>query len=287
MRYFLLILSIFFASGLCAQWNTVKPRLDIGLYGGVPIEEYAEATDGIGFGANLHLSVPISRGVPIYGGFNFGYMLFGSQTQRETLSADVTSGGDVVGQIDVPLRIVTNNNIYFWHLTGRLQLPIPVIQPYIQGMAGFRYMNTNTKIYDDSPDGDWSTESNGLITRQTQLSDYVWSSGVGAGLHIQITRSFMIDAQVDYMYGGRARYYDGEDTENWEVSFAGTSEEWDQLMNDDNVNGDVISFESDPRESVTNMVNFTLGVSILLGDPDQPNQVNRRDRNFRNVAPNN
>ena len=263
MRCLSFFLFILFSIQVNAQWTTVKPRLELGLFAGTPIQEYAEATDGIGVGLNLHLAVPISRGVPIYGGFNFGYMLFGSQTQRETLFASITSGGQEIDRIDIPLRIVTNNNIYFWHLTGRLQLPIPVIQPYIQGMIGFRYMNTNTKIYDDSPDGIWSDADNGLITRQTQLSDYVGSSGIGAGLNIQITRSFMLNAQVDYLYGGRARFYDGEDTDKWTVNFTGTPDQIDEI------DGDLVEFEAIPRESLTNMVNFTLGISILLGDPDR------------------
>ena len=120
MRCLTLILFSLFTLNSFAQWTTVKPRLDLGFFAGTPIDEYAEATDGVGAGVNLHLGVPIAKGVPIYGGFNFGYMLFGSQTQRETLYAEITSGGQVIDQIDVPLRIVTNNNIYFWHLTGRV-----------------------------------------------------------------------------------------------------------------------------------------------------------------------
>lgn len=259
-----LIIALFFCVQYTnAQWTTVKPRLDAGLYIGAPIDEYAEATDGTGVGVNIHLGVPLIPKVPFYGGFNFGYMLFGSQTQDETLYADITSNGQVIDQIAIPLRVTTNNNIYFWHLTARAQAPLPVLQPYVQGLIGFRYMNTNTKIYDESVDGIYSNQDNGLITEQTQISDYVGSMGFGAGVQIQLSKGFMLDGRVDYMYGGKARYFDGEDTESWTVNFTGDPEMIDDL------DSDVLEFETQPRESYTNMVNVTIGISILLGDPDQ------------------
>ena len=252
-------------SSLQAQWRTVQPRLGTGLYLGAPVDEYAEATNGTGAGVNGRLMFPLAPRVPFYAGAEFGYMLFGSNTQRETLSADVTANGVVIDRIDIPLRVRTNNNIYFWHLMFRAQAPLPVIQPYVQAMVGFRYMTTNTKIFDDSPDGAWSNQDNGLIVEQQQLSDYVGSYGFGAGLMIPLGRSVMLDGRVDFLYGGKARYYDGEDTEQWQLEFVGDPSMIDEL------NGDVVNVSTTPRESFTNMYTFTLGISFLLGGNNQLN----------------
>jgi len=242
-----------------AQWSTVQPRLNVGLYLGSPIDDYAKTTNSTGAGVNVGLAIPFGKQVPFYGGFEFGYMLFGSNTQNETLTASITANGTEISQMQIPLRVKTTNNVYFWHLSLRAQLPTPIIQPYVQGLVGFRYMTTNTKIFDDSDDQVWSDADNGLIVQQKQLSDYVGSYGAGVGLMIPLGKSIMIDARADYMYGGKARYYDGEDVDSWEVEFIG-----DPSMIDE-IDGDVVSFSAEPRESYTNMYTFTLGVSFLLG----------------------
>lgn len=242
------------------QMETVQPRFGLGLHGGVPVDEYAEATDGVGAGVNLSLSIPIVKGIPIYAGLEFGYLMFGRNTQRENLTAEISVGNTVIDRIDMPLRITTSNNAYLWHLTLRAQAPIPIVQPYVQGMAGFRYMNTKTAIYDDSYDNRWSEADNGLIVEQTQLFDFVGSAGFGVGIMVPVSPFVMIDARVDQLYGGKAQYYDAEDTAQWEVEFVAEGE-----FDPNQVDGNDLSFSTQPKESFTNMTTFTLGISVLLG----------------------
>ncbi len=243
-----------------AQWSTVQPRFNAGLYLGSPIDDYAISTSATGAGLNMSLAIPLAPKLPFYGGLEFGYMLFGSNTVHETLNIEVTANGNVIDQIAVPLRIRTNNNVYFWNLMMRAQIPTPIVQPYVQGMLGFRYMSTNTKVFDDSNDGSWSTADNGLIVQEKQLTDYVGSVGVGGGVMIPLGRSIMLDARVDYMLGGKARYFDGNDAETWEVEFIGDPTSLDEI------DGNAVRFNAEPKESFTNMYNFTLGVSFLLGN---------------------
>lgn len=56
---------------------------------GLPQNEFKENTDAVGFGGDLTLAFPFQKGVPIYFGLDFNYMVYGFNTENLDLSAEV------------------------------------------------------------------------------------------------------------------------------------------------------------------------------------------------------
>lgn len=257
MKKALIILSVVVATPvlLMAQGN-----IGLGLNIAVPTDEFREATDANAVGFNLNVHVPVVRDVPITMGFEFGYLLYGSHTQRETLEAQVTANGQVIDVIEIPLKVVTNNNLYHGHFSLRAQAPFGFIQPYVEALVGLRYYNTRTRVQDDTPDGRWSDggEDN-VIVQQEQLGDLVGSYGFGGGLHIRLSPNTLLDLRFDYLKGGRAKFYDADDTENWQVDFI-SGGDWDP----DTASGEDLAISAEPREAFTNSYFITVGLAFPL-----------------------
>lgn len=224
---------------------------------GFPYGDFKENTDAVGFGGNLDVLFPMQAETPLTFGFNIGYQVYGLNTQFERLTAQISVGSTVIDEIVIPLKIVTTNSIFGMHAMTRLKAPIPFIQPYIQGLAGFRYISTSTRIVDESEDHRYSSEDNRVIVRKTQLGDYILSYGGGAGVQIEISRRASIDFNVTYLNGHEAKYYDGEDTSKWKISFKGSEEEW---IDGGKTSGEDFAIDASPKKSETDMLNFQLGI---------------------------
>ncbi|MEO1254958.1 MAG: hypothetical protein AAFY41_08740, partial [Bacteroidota bacterium] len=120
---------------------------------------------------------------------------------------------------------------------------------------------TNTKILDRSNDRRWATEDDSdVISRETVLDDWILSYGFGGGFLIKVGPNFFIDLRANYFRGQRAEYFDGEDTENWEVTFSGGSGNFDETT----VSGDDLTFDTDPRESTTDLLVIKFGIAFKI-----------------------
>mgnify|MGYP001800141506 CR=1 FL=1 len=158
--------------------------------------------------------------------------------------------------LDIPLRIVNTNSLFGTHALVRGLIPLESIQPYGEVLFGFRYMSTNTKILDRSDDRRWATDDDSdVIARETVLDDWLLSYGFGGGFLINVAPNFFIDLRVDYFYGQRAQYFDGEDTESWDVTFSGSG------FDETTVTGDDLVFETQPRESRTDLLVIKFGIA--------------------------
>lgn len=227
---------------------------------GVPQNEFRENTDATGFGFDLSFAIPFQKEFPVSMGLDFNYIIYGSNSQDETLSAQITldNGTPIGDPIIIPLRIRNTNSIFGTHAFLRAQAPFEMVQPYVEGLFGFRYISTNTKILDLSDDRRWSEPDDNVIVRETVLDDWVLSYGYGGGFMIKVGPQFFVDIRADFFKGERAKYFDGEDTESWNIEFSGDPTTFDSST----VDGDALEFETVARESKTDLLMIKFGVAF-------------------------
>lgn len=230
---------------------------------GLPQNDFKENTDAVGFGGDLSVAFPFQKGVPIYFGVDINYMVYGLNSTDETLSAQITtSSGQPLGNpIQIPLRIVNTNSIFGTHLFLRAQAPFEIIQPYGEALFGFRYISTNVKIRDLSDDNRWSGDpDDDIILRETVLDDWILSYGFGGGFFIKVGPAIYIDLRANFFRGQRAQYFDGSDTESWNVEFSGDPNDFDA----NTVGGDQLAFETEARESTTDLLVIKFGIGFKI-----------------------
>jgi hypothetical protein len=148
--------------------------------------------------------------IPMAIGVSLGYLQYGKETRPEPFSTTIP---------DVMVEVSTTNNIMLGHLFLRVQNKKGLFQPYLDGLVGFNYLFTDTKIQNiNHPEY-------GEIASSTNLDDNVFSYGGGGGLMIRIhsgnvykdsTRtdsegqrkkySLLLDFRVRYIKGGEAEY---------------------------------------------------------------------------------
>ncbi|MEP1035393.1 hypothetical protein [Ekhidna sp.] len=232
----------------------------IGFSLGLPQNEFKENTDATGFGGDLSFAFPFQKGTPIYLGLDVNYMIYGRNAQNEDLFASINDqNGNELARLEIPLRIVNTNSIFGTHAFIRAVAPLELIQPYGEALFGFRYISTNTKILDRSNDRRWATEDDSdVISRETVLDDWILSYGFGGGFLIKIGPKAFIDLRVNYFKGQRAEYFDGQDTESWEVTFSGSN------FDEATVSGDDLTFNTSPRESTTDLLVIKFGVAFKI-----------------------
>ncbi|SNT20596.1 hypothetical protein SAMN05421640_2850 [Ekhidna lutea] len=228
---------------------------------GLPQNEFRENTDATGFGGDLSLAFPFQKGVPIYLGGDINYMVYGLNSQDHDLTAEIVANGQVIDELIIPLTVTNTNSIFGTHLFMRAVAPFELIQPYAEGLIGFRYISTNTKIIDRSDDRRWADDDDSdVISRKTVLDDWIFSYGYGGGFLIKVGPSVFVDLRADFFKGQRAQYYDGDDTESWTVEFNGDPNNYDR----DTVTGDDLSYENQPRESTTDLLVLKFGVAFKI-----------------------
>jgi hypothetical protein len=163
-----------------------------------PESGFKENVDRLGIGLSGGFAVKLGD-APFFAGLTIGGANYGSETRREILVWPV--------EVDVS----TNNNILFADLMFQARADKGSIQPYVEGLLGFNYLWTESKIkdvdYDDEED----------IASQTHFDDFAWNYGGGFGLLIKLTSFDMdegsnkqgrlfLDLKVRYLLGGEAEY---------------------------------------------------------------------------------
>jgi hypothetical protein len=110
---------------------------------------------------------------------------------------------------EVEVDVTTRNYILMCHLMLRAQPPEGAFRPYVEGLAGFHYLWTQTGVYDRGCCDD-------AIASSVDLSDFTWSFGAGCGVMMKVYESrdsggrnpFAIYADLGtrFLKGGRAEY---------------------------------------------------------------------------------
>ena len=167
-----------------------------------PQGEFRDNVDRNGYGISGNGMIGMGL-LPMKLGLELGYVRYGSESRREPLSTTIP---------DVTVRVQNDNNIFLGHILLRVQPPLgPLVKvtPYIDGLIGFNYLFTETKI----EDVDKFTE----VVSSTNFDDLTLSYGIGGGLMFKLAdlgapgpglniMGILLDIKVRYLYGGEAEY---------------------------------------------------------------------------------
>lgn len=165
---------------------------------GIPVGEFADNVDQAGFGGNVYVGKIIGTS-PFQVGLDVSFLVYG----RDRVSVPFSS---TVGPA-VAVDVVTTNSIIQPHAVVRLQPPTGVLRPYVEGLIGFKYLFTETRVEDD--------RSNESIASSNNFNDFAWSGGLGAGLDIRVASSqpkkgrvtrYFINLGLQYLGGQEAEY---------------------------------------------------------------------------------
>jgi len=205
---------------------------------GVPVGEFDDNIDNLGYGANLFIGGML-RNTPITIGLDASFLVYGRSRDRVPFSGTVGPR--------VTVDVVTTNSIVQPHFVVRLQPPTGPVRPYLEGLIGFKYLFTETRVEDD--------RTTDRIASSRNFDDFAWSGGAGAGVDIRLgqntdargrQQSFFLKLGVQYLRGQEAEYLaegDLEDTNN------------DGVLNED---------ELPIRRSRTNLIQPMLGVAVTF-----------------------
>lgn len=170
---------------------------------GFPQGELKDNVDNIGIGASGFFLYNFPQS-PFSIGGTVTYQMYGSETEKRPWSTTIPN---------VYLDVTTSNNLLLGHILLRVQSTRQsAVCPYVDGLFGFGYFWTETKVESEAYTGDDDNE----IARSVQMDDAALSYGFGGGLMIRVfdgTRSdekglegVYIDLGVRYLKGGEATY---------------------------------------------------------------------------------
>lgn len=109
----------------------------------------------------------------------------------------------------VEVDVTTRNYILMCHFVFRAQLPEGDFRPYVEGLAGFHYLWTETGVYDRGC-------CNERIASSVNFSDFAWSFGAGCGVMMKVYEyrknsdrnpfAIFVNLGARFLKGGRAEY---------------------------------------------------------------------------------
>lgn len=161
-----------------------------------PQNEFGDNVENLGFGGSGNFLARFP-GSPLSVGGSFTFLIYGSDTRTEYLVAPVS------------VDVTTTNAIIMGHLMLRIQPPDGLLVPYVDGLLGFNYLTTDSRI--DNEDGEEIASSN-------NFRDITFGYGAGAGLKIRVFQApehpygekgvsaVYIDLGARYLMGGEAEY---------------------------------------------------------------------------------
>lgn len=204
--------------------QNVSPRVSANFIVGIPVDEFADNVDNVGFGLNVTGGVGFKT-VPFMIGLDLGYMIYGFERRSEPFSTTIP---------DVTVDVETSNNIVLGHLVFRVQPQQGTFQPYLEGLFGFKYLFTRTSIQNQFSDEN--------IASSTNFDDFASSYGAGAGMVVQIVQrenevgrqsSILLHLGFRYLLGSNAEYLQRGSIErlsNGDIAFEVAQSRTDLIM---------------------------------------------------------
>jgi len=233
--FFALLIALHFGIPLPAQltWD---------LYGdfqiGVPLDEFEEKLNDVGFGGAGGLLFGL-EGVPFQLGVELGGMVF---QRRQTDYTLVIDQGPFTEFLD--RRFVVKNSAFLGHLILRVKPPLDFpVQPYLDGLFGFKNIYTRVKLYDTQVPGD-----NVLLDSRSLENDIALSYGGSLGVHLDLsggTGSILFDLRCAFLFGSRLDFLVLDDSM--------------EVIDPDNVEDVLV-----PQTARTNMILPQIGLHFLL-----------------------
>lgn len=163
---------------------------------GFPQNEFRDNIDKVGLSGIGHFSYNFPNS-PFSIGVSFGVLVYGYEKREEPFSTPIP---------DVIVNVSTTNAIYMCHFLFRVQTRKGMIRPYLDGLIGFNYLSTDTRV----------RSRHYTVARSNIINDLAFSGGAGGGLMIQVYSKkgnkkkrpygVYIDLGVRYLKGGRAEY---------------------------------------------------------------------------------
>lgn len=201
-----------------------------------PQGEFRENSDDVGYGLGFDLGYVIPR-MPAVIGLTGSFATYGSQTYNVPFSGTVQL---------VRVDLTTSNNIATGHLFLRMQPQDGVFRPYFEGLLGFHYFWTESRVEDERYEDK-------EIAGSTNLSDIAFSYGAGGGVQFLVYRGassspgqgveVLVDLKARFLYGGNAKYFDEKSI----------------TLNDDDI---PVLLEEHALLSETDMLQTMIGVSV-------------------------
>jgi hypothetical protein len=196
-----LLAGLLFSVALPSFGQSGLPRHMYGLaFGGLfPVGDFNDHVSQDGFGVGLYYGWRL-RHTPLFMGVEFSVSLYGHSRREEFLE----------GIPEVPLDVVTENNIGQSFLFVRLQPRSGRVTTFVEGLAGISYFWTDTTITGHGL-------SDNDISSNTNFDDGTWAAGGGAGLSVRLgrprvqvsgraQRGAFLEFKVRYLAGGWANY---------------------------------------------------------------------------------
>lgn len=271
MRKSIFTLCLLSILALCTT-NTSQAQIHFGfdISGGFPLNEFQQENPNVGVGANLNVFFPFAPQVPVYIGLDLGFMGNGSRTN--TISQDLVlrdNFGNTIVNFPILFDVQTRNSIFNGHLILKTKIPLPLVQPYFEGLVGFKSFSTRVSLTDvRAGDGigtnifriDYDRLRENSQVNTTVLSSTVLSYGFGGGFQIMFGGGqFGLNLGARYLLGGSAQYYTQEDINTWSASF-----DTSQLTtNPDNAQAQ-LNNGGTPRRSRTDQLMARIGLVISL-----------------------
>lgn len=214
---------------------------------GIPQGGLRSNISGVGGGLHGYIGGWIGPR-PLLVGLDLGILNYGRTTDQVPFSRTVGPR--------VPVEVSTNNNVVEAHLSVRLQSRTGRFRPYVEGLAGFKYLFTRTTVGDDDFGEDDLDDD---IAGSTNYDDFALSGGAGAGIDVRVyqqpepgktVRAVSVHLGVQYLLGQEAEYLaEGE-------------------LTDENGNGRLDRSELGVRRSRTTFLQPQFGVTLRLADTD-------------------
>ena len=175
------------------------PRWEFDISGAAafPRGEMQDLLDDDGFGIGLRLAHRLGRS-PFVVGFDFNAL---------ELESDEFDTYEFIDGYAIPTatELEVSSNVLMGHLSLRLQRPNGILRPYVEGLLGVKYFETEMKWFfdDDYDDEPFDTET---VTDDTALS-----YGLGVGINMDIRRygngpGISLRAGCRYLQGSEATY---------------------------------------------------------------------------------
>jgi hypothetical protein len=159
---------------------------------GVPQADFRNEINRAGLGIGLTGGYQFPRS-PVQVGAKFGFMNYGIDRRNAPLSTTIP---------DITVRVENQYNIVQGHGYLRLTPPTGPFRPYVEGLAGFNYLFTQTAIYERGSNEEKLTDTN--------FDDTAFSYGLGGGfkvlLYADAGSNMYLDMRANYMFGNSATY---------------------------------------------------------------------------------
>lgn len=176
-----------------------------------PQGDFAKYLKNSPIGGGFNLAYRLSRS-PLVIGLSLNLLQYGREVRTKMLSPNIP---------ELYVDVVTANYMLLGHVFVRFWPQKGKIRPYIEGLIGFNYLETNTSL-----ENAYTGYGSYSFISAKNASDWASSLGLGGGLTLRVATigskkpsppfTLQIDMGLRYLRGSEARYLRKGDIERFE-----------------------------------------------------------------------